>query len=106
MIAYRFVSWDVSPLDNLKGSFHYTVTEKLNRGVKLTRDEKDSVYRLLFGNSYSKTGMPLRGWMFDLSDYLNAYAVEYKDGSMTKRYALDKTSIRKNEYYIRAIHKI
>lgn len=104
--VYKFVSWDVPTLDSLKDSFHYSVTEKLNRGDKLTRDEKDSIYRLLSGNSYSNTGMPLQGWMFSLRDYLKPFAVEYKDGSMAKRHALDKTSIRSHEYYIQAIHAL
>jgi len=98
-MIFKFVNWDVPELKELKGSKAYKVYEKLNKGIKLSREEKDWVFEKLQTNSYSKTGIPLMGWMFDLSEFLKEYWVEleYYDYGIVKVYSLDKTSIR--NYY-------
>lgn len=96
-MIYKFVNWEVPELKELKNSKAYEVHEKLNKGIKLSREEKNWVFEKLQTNSYSNIGIPLRGWMFDLSDFLKEYWVELKYYGIVKVYSLDKTSIR--NYY-------
>jgi len=96
MIAYKFVKHEIPPLDTLVESSPYRFKEKLLRGEKLDRNEKNSLYRILGSNSYSKTSVPLAGWMFDFGRWLHGYYVEGRYGHIFKTYALDKMSIRAN----------
>lgn len=95
-IAYKFVDWDINPLKKLENTFPYQLKQKLLRGDKLTREEKDEAYNQMFGGAYSRTGIALHGWMFDFSQWLNVYYVEYKYGDVSKEFAFDKTSIRQS----------
>jgi hypothetical protein len=93
-MIYKFVRWDVPELKTLKNSFEYRIYHKLKKGEKLTNEEKQRVAEALFTNSYSKKGMPLRGWMFYLEEYLHEYFVEFTYGNIQRHYALDRTSLR------------
>ena len=42
-IATKFVKWEIPPLETLAHSQVYLLREKLNRGEKLTREEKDFI---------------------------------------------------------------
>jgi hypothetical protein len=93
MSIYKFVKWEVQPLETLRDSFEFKVHEKTSKGIKLTREEKNRLTRELLGNTYSRLGVPLRGWMFDFRDCLRRFWV--KDaGGMREVFAPDKTAIR------------
>ena len=98
VIAYKFVKWEVDPLENFKNSFAYKLKQKIINGGKMTRQEKDKLYDEIAHNSYSKTGIPLGGWMFDFRHILKEYFIEYDHGHIQKVYAPDKMSIRNNLY--------
>jgi len=102
-IAYKFVNWGVGKLEELKTSFPYRLKTKVLKNKKITRKEKNQLYAELQHNSYSKTGIPLHGYMFDFSDVLNEYFIEMDHGGIFKVFAIDKTSIRENERGIKKI---
>lgn len=102
-IATKFVNWDVPELKELIDTFPYQIREKINKGIKLNRDEKNKLYRDLYLNSYFNLSIPLRGWAFDFSDILKQFYVEDNYGYIRKTYAPDKTSIRTMRG---SIHKI
>jgi len=96
----------LNPLIELKDSFPYQLKEKVIAGKKLTGKEKHILFAELRNNSYSKVGIPLQGWMFDFSDILKPFYVEYTYGNIEKVYAPDKMSIRHNERQIEKITEI
>lgn len=97
MIAYKFVSWDVRPLETLNACKVYSLKEKINNGGKLNRDEKNWITEQVNSNTYSKVGVPLQGWMFSFSDVLQRYLVN-QYGHWQEYYACDKTSLRNYLY--------
>lgn len=96
-IAFKFVSWDVNPLETLKDSKAYILREKINNGLKLTRLEKNWITQEINNNCYSKSGIPVMGWMFDFSDVVNTFVVK-QYGVWTQYNAIDKTSLRSTLY--------
>ena len=106
MIAYKFVKWDVPSLETLKSEEVYQLKEKVLKNQKLTNIEKDRLFSMLFGSSYSKTAVLLHGWMFDFSGILHTYYVEFNYGSIEKYHAPNKMSIRNNMNGIRKITEI
>ena len=89
--VHKFVSWDVPSLESLSDSKAYQLMDKLNRGEKLTREEKDwvvaeTVYR---GGIYR-----LLGWEFYFFPYMRRFVVRYYSDWSCHR-AFDKTSLRK-----------
>ena len=95
-IATKFVKWEIPPLETLADTRTYRLREKLNRGEKPTREEKDFLAREI-PNTYFKQAIPLHGYRFDFSDVLHGYVIkQYK--SWYERYAPDRTSLRKAVY--------
>lgn len=92
-IAYKFVKWEINPLENLKESTPYILRLKIINGEKLTREEKNFITREVNNNSYSKRGIPLQGWMFIFSPVLTSYIVK-QYGQWQEYNATDKTSLR------------
>ncbi len=105
MIAYKFVDWEVSPLESLKDEKVYKLKEKTLAGGKLTREEKDWLYGAMQGTTYTKTGICLGGWCFDFSGVLTLYWVKYHSYGISEVYAPDKMSIRNRDKYMK-INKI
>ena len=97
MIAYKFVKWDVKPLDSLQGSRVYDVKVKCMKGEKLTREEKDWLAEKLSTSSYGRSAIALMGWMFNFYDYMHRYIVR-QYGHWTTYYAPDRTSLRRALY--------
>ncbi len=89
-MAHKFVSWEVPPLDTLKDTKAYKIRAKINRGEKLTREEKNI---LAFCGSY-RHSIPVMGWMFDFADVLKTYLVK-RYGQWNEYRAFDKTALRK-----------
>ena len=56
MSIYKFVKWEVQPLETLRDSFEFKVHEKASKGIKLTREEKNRLAQELLGNTYSRLG--------------------------------------------------
>lgn len=62
-IAIKFAKWDISPLETLSNSIVYQLREKLNRGEKMSREEKNWLAenlksQQLFQNSRTADGIP------------------------------------------------
>ena len=93
MIAWKFNKQTTSKLEDFKGAKVYELRRKLDNGEKLTREEKNWIAEELRYNFYSKTAIPLMGWLFSFEDVVKRYWV-MQYGQISERYAMDKTSIR------------
>lgn len=91
-IAYKFVSWDVAPLEAFKNTLAYKVKEKLINKKKLTRDEKDNLISSM-GFNFRNGKYNQGGWLFDFNDYLKTYLVKQYD-RWEEYKAFDKTSLK------------
>lgn len=61
VIATKFVRQDVPELETLKFSMVYLLREKLNKGDKLNRTEKNWLAEAVNRNAYFKRAVPLMG---------------------------------------------
>ena len=93
LVATKFVQWDVEPLDRLSGSKVYLLRLKLNRGERMSREEKNWLCEAVNSNTYFRTAVPLQGYHFDFFDVLKKYLVN-QYGQWTEYYAPDRTSLR------------
>ena len=82
-------------VNNVKGSKVSMLADKINNGIKLSRDEKDWITESCQSNSYSKVGVPVMGVMFNFKSILTLYIVR-QYGAVCEYYAIDKTSLRKS----------
>lgn len=106
MIAYKFVKWDINPLETLKDSTVYRLKVKAMGGQKMTREEKDWLARNLALSTYGRSAIALMGWMFNFYGYVNRYLVKQYN-SWTEYYAPDRTSLRKALYgRIQELHEL
>jgi hypothetical protein len=92
-IASKFVEWDVPTLVSLESSKVYQLREKLNRGEKLERNEKNWLTEAVNHNAYFKQSVPLQGWKFSFADALHHYWVK-QYGQIAEYFAVDKTALR------------
>jgi hypothetical protein len=92
-IATKFVRHDVPELERLKTSKAYQLREKLNKGGKLHRAEKNWLAEAVNRNAYFKKAVPLMGYRFGFEDVLKTYVVK-QYGSWHEYNAPDKTSLR------------
>ncbi len=92
-IATKFVSYEVPPLEQHTMSRVYLLKEKLNKGGKMNRAEKNWLAENVRSNSYFRTAVPLMGYRFDFSDVLKKFVVKQYD-HWFEYYAPDKTSLR------------
>ena len=88
---YKFVKWNINPLESLKGDNIFILHEKRHA---LTQQEKNNVFTELQNNIYSKHGIPREGWMFPFNDIINPYLVKLKYHGWQEVFAPNKTSIR------------
>ena len=93
VLATKFVQWDVEPLESLSGSKVYLLRVKLNRGERMSREEKNWLCEAVNSNTYFRTAVPLQGWRFDFLDVLKKYLVN-QYGQWAEYYAPDRTSLR------------
>ncbi len=93
VLATKFVQWDVEPLDKLSGSKVYLLRLKLNRGERMSREEKNWLCEAVNSNTYFRTAVPLQGYRFDFFDVLKKYLVN-QYGQWTEYYAPDRISLR------------
>ena len=93
VLATKFVRWDVPSLGSLCNSKVYILCAKLNRGERMSREEKDWLCEAVNSNTYFRTAVPLMGYRFDFFDVLKKYLVN-QYGQWTEYYAPDRTSLR------------
>lgn len=92
-IATKFVRHDVPELETLKFSTVYQLREKLNKGDKMNRTEKNWLAEAVNRNAFFKKAVPLRGYRFGFEDVLKTYIVKQYD-HWQEYSAPDKTSLR------------
>jgi len=92
-IATPFVSHVIPELQTLRNSKVYLLREKLNKGEKLQRAEKDWIAQNLNSNTFFKNAVPLMGYRFDFSDILRKFLVK-QYGNWHEYNAPDRTSLR------------
>ena len=97
MNAWKFNPEVTSKLEDFKGAKVYEIRLKLDNGENLTREEKNWLAENLATNGYSRTAIPLMGWMFSFIDVVKCYWVK-QYGMIHEQYAMDKTSIRATTY--------
>ena len=90
-IAFKFVSWDIRPLEEYAFTLPYRAKVKLLNGEKLTREEKDMLVSSMF---YNFGIIKIGGWAFNFQPYLKKYLVK-QYGSWQEYRAFDKTSLKK-----------
>lgn len=89
--VYKFVRWDVKPLEEMSDTFEYKMMEKLNNGEKLSRDEKESlIQRFNWDNGVAR----LLGWLFDFTPYTKRILVNTQYSNWQEMHAFDKTCAR------------
>lgn len=96
-IATKFVRHDVPELETLKYTTVYQLREKLNKGGKMNRAEKNWIAEMVNRNAYFKRAVPLRGYRFGFEDVLKTYVVK-QYGSWSEYNAPDRTSLRSIVY--------
>ena len=74
-LATKFVHWDVPPLESLCDGTVYLLRAKLNRGERMSREDKDWLCEAVNNNTYFRSALPLQGWRFDFIDVLKKYLV-------------------------------
>lgn len=97
MKAWKFSDTATDNVENFVGAKVYEIRRKLDAGDRLSREEKNWVAENLNNNLYSKTAIPLMGWLFSFDDVVKKYWVK-QYGQIHERYAMDKTSIRATTY--------
>lgn len=96
-IATKFVRHDVPELKTLQSSKVYQLREKLNKGGKMNRAEKNWLAEAVNRNTYFKRAVPLMGYRFGFEDVLKTYVVK-QYGGWSEYNAPDKTSLRSIVY--------
>ncbi len=92
-IAIKFARHEVPELETLKFSTVYQLRERLNKGEKMNRAEKNWLAEAVNRNAFFKRAVPLMGYRFGFEDVLKTYVVK-QYGSWTEYNAPDKTSLK------------
>lgn len=97
VIATKFVRHDIPPLETLQYAKVYLLREKLNKGEKMSRAEKNWLAEAVNRNAYFKRAVPLHGYRFGFEDVLKTYVVK-QYGNWSEYNAPDKTSLKSIVY--------
>ncbi|OJU79102.1 hypothetical protein SAMN02927937_00618 [Paenimyroides aquimaris] len=92
-IATKFVTHEIPELETLKSAKVYQLREKLDKGERLSRAEKNWIAEAVNRNAFFRKAVPLMGYRFGFEDILKAYVVK-QYGSWQEYNAPDKTSLR------------
>lgn len=92
-IATKFARYDVPELKTLQNAKVYLLREKLNKGEKMNRAEKNWLAEAVNRNAFFKRAVPLQGYRFGFEDVLKTYVVK-QYGNWAEYNAPDKTSLR------------
>ena len=60
---------DEPPLESLSDSSIYLLRAKLNRGERMSREDKDWLCEVANNNTCFRSAVPLQGWRFDFYYY-------------------------------------
>lgn len=93
VLPRRFTKWEPAPIDNIKSSTAWIIRNKVNKGEKLTREEKNYIAGQLFSNGYFRKSIPVLGWEISFADVVKRYWVK-EFNNISEHYAPDKTSLR------------
>ncbi len=93
-IAYKFNPNTTTTLDDLIDSRVYRIKMKLLQKEKLDNSDKEFLVDKINCNSFSKSGIPIMGWMFSFRDFTKLYVVKFNNFIHEYR-AVNKTSLRK-----------
>lgn len=93
VIATKFVRHNVPELETLQNTKVYLLREKLDKGEKMNRAEKNWLAEAVNRNAYFKRAVPLQGYRFGFEDVLKTYVVK-QYGSWAEYNAPDKTSLK------------
>lgn len=97
IIATKFVPHDVPELKTLQNAIVYLLREKLNKGEKMNRAEKNWLAEAVNRNAFFKRAVPLQGYRFGFEDVLKTYVVK-QYGNWSEYNVPDKTSLRSIVY--------
>lgn len=95
IIATKFVHHDVPELKTLQFSRAYQLREKLNKGERMSRIEKNWLAEAVNRNAYFKNAVPISGYRFE--DVLKTYLVK-QYGNWSEYNAPDITSLKRIVY--------
>ena len=93
----KFNSSSDATLESLSKSRPYLLRDKINRGEKLSADDKWYIAKSCMDNIYFDTSIALMGWNFDFSDVLSRFLIDC-NGCWSRVYAFNKTQVRKLVY--------
>lgn len=96
-IATKFVRHDIPELETLKSSKVYLLRDKINKGEKMSRAEKNWLAESVNRNAFFKKAIPLQGYRFGFEDVLKTYIVK-QYGNWTEYNAPDRTSLKSIVY--------
>ena len=71
--VYKFVDWEVKPLEEHKDTTPYILMDKLNNGIALTKDEQNKIYE---HTKVENGTWKLMGYRYVFRDYMNIYLVK------------------------------
>ena len=71
--------------------------DRLNKGEKLNRAEKNSLFHMIQANT-NKYNYKISGWIFPFKSFMNRYLVNNEYYGWTEIWAFDKTCIRSSYY--------
>lgn len=87
MKYYKFVTWDIKPIEEFLSTKIPAALQEYDKGNKKPWQELQIVTQ----NPYYKIG----GWCFPYGEYLKKYWVKTKYHGILEYYAINKTAIRK-----------
>ncbi len=92
--VYKFNASADATLESLSNSRPYILREKINKGEKLSADDKWYIAKNCMDCTFFDTAIALMGWKFDFSDVLSRFLVNCY-GSWGRVYAFNKTQVKK-----------
>jgi len=90
---YKFVSHEISPVENYKDAKVYQLLVKANRGT-LSKEEKDILIEMLHSHA-EKCCIKLMGWKYNFRSFLRRFYVKTDYYGVQEMFAFNKTQIRK-----------
>jgi len=108
-MIWKFVKGSETTKEEVMNTKIGRIYKKLSEGKKLSREEKDYLFKQMVMNSFGNgRQVALYGWMFDFGDWVKKYWVKFEYGGMGEFYACDKTSIRNHfgDYLISEIIEV
>ncbi len=99
MKIWKFNKQSDATMEVISNSKAYLLREKIDKGDKLTRDEKNWITEQVNGSCYTfgRTSIPILGWAIDFSDILKRYVCK-QYGNWFEISGTDKTAVREHIY--------